>query len=204
MNLTLYHYWRSSSSWRVRWALAIKGLQSKFVHVDLLSGESEQEPHLSRNPLGYVPVLNVDGQNLIESVAIIEWLEENFSTPTLYPGDTFNRAQIRTLAEIINADTQPVQNLNVVDRLPEDQRAEWKDHFIRRGFQAYEKIAAKSAGKFSVGDSVCAADLFLIPQCYNALRGKINLNDFPLIERIYQAALQTEQCQAAHPDRYKP
>jgi maleylacetoacetate isomerase len=204
--LTLYHYWRSSSSWRVRWALALKGLKPSFVSVDLLSGESEREPHLSRNPLGYVPVLNVDGRYLIESVAILEWLEENIPSPQLYPGDSWKRAHIRALVEVINSDTQPMQNPTVLDNYSQDvaQRKAWAQHFIRRGFSAFQILAAPSAGRHAVGDSVTAADLYLVPQCYNALRFDLDLAEFPLIKRLYEEGLVTPECQAAHPDRFKP
>ena len=206
MNLTLYHYWRSSSSWRVRWALEFKKLKPAYVHVDLLSGESEREPHLSRHPLGYVPVLNVDGRNLIESAAIIEWLDETQPAPVLYAGDAYDRAHIRSLVEVINADTQPIQNLNVVDYHTSDalKRKQWMQHFIRRGLAAYQKLAQSRAGRFSFGDRVTAADLYLVPQIYNALRFDVDLGEFPLLERINAEALKTPEGQASHPDRFKP
>ncbi len=205
-NLTLYHYWRSSSSWRVRWALELKGLKAAYVHVDLLNGESESTEHLARNPLGYVPVLDVGGRNLIESVAIIEWLEENSPSPQLYPGDSWQRAHIRSLIEVINADTQPVQNLNVLDHYSQDpaKRKEWNQHFIRRGLEAFQALAAPHAGLFSVGNLPTAADVFLVPQCYNALRFDVDLKEFPLIARVNEWALQTPEALASHPDRYKP
>lgn len=204
MEFTLYHYWRSSSSWRVRWALELKGLKAKMVPVNLLDGESDREPHLSRHPLGYVPVLTVNGRNMIESAAIVEWLEENYPSPRLYPGDSFNRAHIRALVEIINADTQPIQNLNVVDYHSTDaaEKKRWQQHFIRRGLAAFEKISTARAGRFSVGDQITAADLYLVPQCYNAVRFDVALSEFPLIERIYNEAMKTPECHAAAPERY--
>src|SRR5258707_740787 len=117
---TLYHYWRSSSSWRVRWALELKGQTPKVVHVNLLDGENDSEAHLKRSPLGYVPVLESEGKMICESVAIIEFLEEKNPKPQLYPGDAFQKAHIRALIEIINADTQPVQNLTVTEKLSDD------------------------------------------------------------------------------------
>lgn len=206
MNFTLYHYWRSSSSWRVRWALELKGLKAQMMHVNLLDGESSREPHLSRHPLGYVPVLNVDGRNLIESVAIIEWLEENHPSPRLYPGDSWQRAHIRALVEVINADTQPIQNLNVVDYHTTDasEKKRWNQHFIRHGLAAYQRLAMPRAGRYSVGDQITAADLYLIPQCYNAMRFDISLSEFPLLERIHAEAMKTAECQASAPERYTP
>jgi len=206
MNFTLYHYWRSSSSWRVRWALALKGIKPKFVHVGLLDGASESAEHLKRNPQGYVPVLEVDGKLLTQSVAIIEWLEENFPKPQLFPGDSFARAHIRALIEIVNADTQPIQNLTVMDQHSSDEaeRKRWNQFFIRRGMSAYEELVAKSAGRFSVGDSVTAADLYLVPQFYNSLRFEIPATEFPVLARIYENALKLPECAGAHPDCYQP
>ncbi|MEW6056810.1 MAG: maleylacetoacetate isomerase [Bdellovibrionota bacterium] len=203
--LVLYHYWRSSSSWRVRWALECKKLKPQFVHVDLLSGEVDREPHLSRNPMGQVPVLKVDGRHLVESVAIVEWLEEVVPEPLLYKGDAFSRAHIRALCELINAGTQPIQNLNVMDRYSEDpgKRKEWSQFFIRRGLNAFQRLATTRAGTFSVGDSITAADLFLVPQCYNALRFEIDLSEFPLIRRIYENASATTEAKLSAPDNYK-
>jgi maleylacetoacetate isomerase len=204
--LTLYHYWRSSSSWRVRWALEIKGLKAELVHVGLLNGESESEEHLKRNPLGYVPVLKAGDEYFTESVAIIEWLDEMAPTPKLYPGDSYERLHIRTLCEIINAGIQPIQNTLVLDKLSseEEKRKEWSQFFIRRGLHAFEENCKKKSGKFSVGDQVTAADVFLIPQLYNAKRVDIDLKDFPLLAKIYENALKTEACKASQPEAYEP
>jgi maleylacetoacetate isomerase len=206
MNLTLYHYWRSSSSWRVRWALELKGLKPNFVNIDLLTDESEREPHISRHPLGYVPVLYVDGRNLIETVAIMEWLEENYPSPQLFPGDSWKRAHVRALVEVISSDTQPIQNPSVLDYYSQDaaKRKDWAQYFIRRGLVAFQTLATPSAGRHAAGDTVTAADLFLVPQCYNALRFGLDLADFPLIKRIYEAGLATPEGQASHPDSFKP
>lgn len=205
-NLTLYHYWRSTSSWRVRWALELKGLKPAFVHVDLVNGESESPQHLARHPLGYVPVLDVDGRKLLESVAIIEWLEENIPGPQLYAGDSFTRAHIRMLVELINADTQPIQNPTVTEKHSSDAalKKEWNQYFISRGLAAFEKLVASRAGRHCVGDQITAADLFLIPQCYNAVRFDVDLAQFPVVQRLNAAALSTPQAIASHPDRFKP
>ena len=214
MRLRLYHYWRSSSSWRVRWALAIKGITAEMVPVDLLNGEVEAAPHLARNPAAFVPVLEfLDGplssdprrRYLTESVAIIEWLEELQPAPTLLPGDAFNRARARQLAGLIYAGVQPLQNPNVMEMYspsdPEKRKA-WSQHWIRNGFRIYEEWVKSTAGRFSVGDSLSLADLCLIPQCYNANRFEVSLDEFPTIARINQEALALETCQASAPDKY--
>lgn len=216
MKFKLYHYWRSSSSWRVRWALELKGIKPNYVHIDLLSGESESPSHLARHPFGYVPVLELEAdqgetgvwpRRIIESVAMIEWLDEVFPAPSLYSGDAFDRAHIRALAEVINADTQPIQNVTVFEKHSSDlqERQAWVRYFIERGLGVYQKLAQARAGKFSVGDQITACDLFLIPQCYNALRFGINLaTEFPLLERIYANALATSACHATAPEQFKP
>jgi maleylacetoacetate isomerase len=206
--LTLYHYWRSSSSWRVRLALKYKGLEAKLVAVDLLNGEVESDAHLKRNPLGYVPVLMVDDVPLIESVAIIEWLDETYQLPEkkLFPEKALDRAHVRALVEIINSETQPIQNLNVVDKYSDDPaaRKEWMQFFITRGLKAYDDLCTGKAGQFSLGDKVTVADLFLIPQCYNALRFDVDLTPFPHVNSIYQNMAQLDFVKATHPDCFKP
>lgn len=210
MKLKLYHYWRSSASWRVRWALAFKTLDCEFVAVDLLAGEQKSEEHIKRNPLGTVPTLeitdNVGSRFLSESMAILEWLEEIHHKQPLFPKDSFLKALVRQLSEIINAGTHPLQNLQAQKYYSEDleKRKVWATHWIKNGLTAYEKLASKTAGGFSVGDQVTMADLCLIPQCYNAMRNDISLDEFPNVKRIYENALKTEACQKSHPDRFKP
>lgn len=210
----LYHYWRSSCSWRVRWALALKGLPCEFRMISLLNDETDSPEYRAINSLGYVPTLEIlqpvspskKSIFLAESVAILEWLEETYPTPALYPGNPLQRARIRQLVEIINSATQPLQNLNVTQlHSPngEDQK-KWNQHWIRQGLTAYQTGVRESAGKFSIGDTVTAADLCLIPQCSNAVRYEISLSEFPLLEKIYTAAMITPACHASAPQRFEP
>lgn len=209
MNLTLHHYWRSSSSWRVRWALSYKKIEYKSIAVNLLDDETDKEPYRKINPMGFVPALEVahesDRKILTESVAMIEWLEEIFPDPKLYPVNGIERAHCRALVETVNAGIQPVQNLTVLDKYSDDaeKRKQWAQYFISRGFSAYEKLIAQSAGKLSMGDHLTAADIFLIPQVYNALRNELNMSQFPRIEKIYRHALEMPSCKASHPDNFK-
>lgn len=206
--LTLFHYWRSSGSWRVRWALELKRAAVDLVPINLLKGENEQPLYLRKNPMGYVPVLEVDGKPLAESVAIIEWLEETFPERPLFPRDPFARAQARQLVELINSGTQPLQNLGVADRHSDDleERKRWNQEWIRKGLGAYEAILAAGPKRapFTLGDEITVPDLFLIPQCYAAGRFEVDLAEFPRIASINRAALATPECQASHPDRYAP
>ena len=210
MKLTLYHYWRSSASWRVRWALSHKSLDCEFVAVNLLAGEQKSAEHVKRNPLGVVPALEItdkhDVKFLGESIAIMEWLEETYPKHSFFPKDSFLKALVRQLAEIINSGTHPLQNLQAQKYFSEDveKRKIWAQHWIKNGFTAYEKLVAKTAGGFSVGDQITVADICLIPQCYNAMRNSVALDEFPNIKRIYENSLKTDACQKSHPDKFKP
>lgn len=212
MKLVLHHYWRSSSSWRVRWALAHKGLAYEGRAVDLLSGAQSDAAYVAdKSPMGYVPSLEVDGRPLTESVAILEYLEEVAPEPALYPREPWARARVRQLVEFVNAGTQPLQNLSVNRRHssdPAEQRA-WARHWIERGLAALERelgvVRAEGlGGAFAVGDALTAADLYLAPQLYNARRFEVDLAPFPLLLAAEQAALATASAHASHPDRFQP
>lgn len=204
--LKLYHYWRSSASWRVRWALNLKKIPHELIHVSIINGESQSETHLKRNPFGQVPVLEYEGKFLSESLAIIQFLEQLFPASSLLPQDPFLKARAWQLAEVINAGTQPIQNLGVMKKVTDDEakRKEWAQYWIARGLKSYETWLKGLAGKFSVGDQVTVADLCLIPQVYNAKRFEVDLKPFPTIQRIYDHALTTEACAQAEPSRYEP
>jgi maleylacetoacetate isomerase len=208
--MKLYHYWRSSSSWRVRFAFAAKGIHAELVPIGLLDDESEKPEHLARNPMGYVPVLEVQEVSgskpryLAESLAIIEWAEEIYREKPLLPGDAWQRARIRQLAELINSGTQPLVNLGVGALHSPDAEAQkrWNQHWLRKGLDAYEKIARETAGRFSVGDTLTLADICLIPQCYSAVRNHIALEDYPIIARVHAEAALLESFKNSHPDRF--
>jgi maleylacetoacetate isomerase len=191
--------------------MAIKQLPCEWVSINLLSDEPESPAHLERNPMGYVPVLEIlsgesDSQYLTESVAIIEWLEELYPSPSLFPSKSIDKARVRQLAEIINSGIQPLQNLNVAQAYSEDplKQKEWMQIWIRKGFQAYEKWAKETSGEFSWGDQMSYADLFLIPQCYNAQRQGIDLAEFPLLKKIYLNSLATHACRQSAPEQFQP
>jgi maleylpyruvate isomerase len=216
-SLRLFHYWRSSSSWRVRIALAHKGIEAEYVPVSLLDGESESLAHLARNPFGYVPVLEFIGEKdparryLVESLPIIEFLEENFPANPLLPKDSRDRAHVRALAEMINAGTQPLQNLTTQIAIAPDtdpdhaeKRKRWGQIWARRGFEAFESLARPSAGKFSFGDTVTVADLCLVPQIYGAARLGVSHVDYPTIAQIYANLSTLPSVISSHPDRYAP
>lgn len=210
MGITLYHYWRSSASWRVRWALELKGVVHDKVAVNLLAGEEKLPGYLKQNPSGYVPAVVVDGQPpLGESMAIMEWLEENYPAPSFFDGDSYRRAFIRQLAETINSGTQPVQNLDVMRMVSEDKerQQQWMQHWMKRGLGIYEGLLRDSglpARRFSVSDHPTLADLCLVPQCFASLRFGVALADYPRCQAIYEYALTTSACAAAAPERFQP
>jgi maleylacetoacetate isomerase len=206
--LVLYNYWRSSSSHRVRIALALKNLPYRYEAVNLRTDEQSSDVHRSRSPTGFVPCLVIDGVAYIESVAILELLEERFLAPRLLPGDAHARARVRALVEVVNSGIQPFQNLSVLKHVsaePEVQRA-WAQHFIGKGLRAFEAAMQSherdgTAGPYAYGDAPTMADVFLVPQVLGALRFKVELAQFPRVARAYDAAMRLEAFQRAAPER---
>jgi maleylacetoacetate isomerase len=209
--LTLYSYWRSSSSHRVRIALNLKGADYEYVAVNLLAREQQSEAHQARSPTGYVPCLVVDGTPYIESVAIIEMLEEMLPAPRLFPADAPGRARVRALVEIVNAGTQPFQNTGVLGHLAqlgqdaEGQKA-WLHHFVGRGLAAFERAMAEAAragvrGRFAHGDEPTAADAYLVPQVEAAKRFDVDLSGCPRVLAAYDAAMAVSAFQRAAAQR---
>ncbi len=209
MNFELYGYWRSSSSWRVRIGLALKGIAYAYAAVDLLHLEQFHEEHRARNPTGQVPVLEVtEGGRvlrLVQSMAILEWLDERFPDPPLLPPDLDGRARVRALAEHVNSGIQPFQNAIVLRTLKEKlpgYEKEWARHFNLRGLEALERaVSDGGAGRFCHGDAPGLADCYLVPQLYSARRFGVDLAPMPTLLRIEEACAALAPFQAAHPDR---
>jgi maleylpyruvate isomerase len=206
--LTLYNYWRSSASHRVRIALALKGLEYDYVPVNLESDEHSGDAYRQRSPTGYVPCLAIDGVNYSESVAIIELLEERFPSPPLYPRDAHGRARVRTLVEIVNSGIQPLQNGTVLRLLGTNEkvRKEWVQHFIARGLGAFETEMALHEregvrGRFAYGDDPTAADVLLVPQVVSSRRFGVDVTPFRRIAGAFDSAMHLEAFQRAAPDR---
>lgn len=190
MSVVLYDYWRSTASYRVRIALHLGGIAFRSIAVDLLNGEQFAARHLDRNPQGLVPVLDIDGLRLTQSLAILEYLDETRSLG-LVPTDPAGRARVRILAQVIAADTHPVCTPSVVievlrhTSMAEPARTEWMRRFIRRGLGAFEALLAQAEpGAFCHGDQPTLADLCLVPQLYNANRWGVCTDDLPRISRI--------------------
>lgn len=204
-NLKLYSYWRSSSSWRIRWAMAYKGITYETKTINLLKNEQNSENFILKNPTGTVPCLEIDGSCYGESLAILEWLEETYPTPPLLPTDSQSRLVVRQLANIIISQTQPIQNLSTLKYLSNDSnvQANWAKHWIHRGLKAYETILVqkKCSGTYSFEGQLTIADLCLIPQCYNARRFGLDVSEYPNIARIERNCLKLKSCQISAPDK---
>jgi maleylacetoacetate isomerase len=207
-DLTLYTYWRSSASHRVRLALGYKGLTYRPVYVNLLEGEQRRDEYKKTNPMGYLPCLVIDGVKYVESTAILELLEDLYPDPPLLPKKPEDRARVRALMQIVNAGIQPLQNLAVLDKIGEDKdkRLDWLRHFISRGLGAWEALATRFAeetggkGPFAYGATFGAADALLIPQVYAARRFGVDLANYPTIQRVDEATKELPFVKAAYPD----
>lgn len=186
----LYGYWRSSCSWRLRAALLYKGIDFEYVPVNLLKGEHLEESYLKISPTGQVPTLQI-GENLYlnDSIAILEFLEENHPEPSLLPKDPIQRAKVRAIVNSITSGIQPVQNLKVLKFVEEQyqgNKVQWAQTWIEKGFRATENLIAQSCGKYCVGDELTHADLALVPQVYNAKRFGVDIGSrFPNIFRVH-------------------
>lgn len=187
--LTLYDYYRSSSSFRVRIALNLKHLAYQAIAIDLLKEAHFDPDYLTVNPQRLVPALHVDDTTMTQSLAIIEWLEDNYPQPPLLPADPLQRVQVKSLAYTIAMDIQPLNNLRVLKYLKrtcewsQEQVNNWYQHWIATGFSAIESQlqAFQCGGKFCFGDAVTLADVCLIPQVYNAERFHCDLTEYPLL-----------------------
>jgi maleylpyruvate isomerase len=201
---SLYSYWRSSASWRVRIALHYKAVPFEYRAIHL-GGEQHGPGYRAVNPLSQVPVLELEAERPIaQSMAILEYLEEKFPVPALLPGDAWHRARARMLAEIVNSGIQPLQNTSVAryvkDTLGGDEQA-FARHFIGRGLTALEQIAAETAGPFLVGALPSFADVCLVPQLYSARRFGVDLAPLPTLLAAERACEALPAFAAAHPDR---
>ncbi|MEY2668240.1 MAG: hypothetical protein RJA59_878 [Pseudomonadota bacterium] len=207
MTLTLHSYWRSSCSWRVRIALALKGLPFTYAAVDLVREEQFSAAHRARNPMTTVPVLEVEEAGrtlrLVQSMAILEWLEERHPAPPLLPRDPAGRARVRAIAEDVNSSIQPYQNASTMKWLRERHPGDvaFTSHFLARTMAGLEEAVRDGAGRFCHGDEVTLADLFVVPQLYGARRFGVDVAAFPTLLRVEAACASLPAFVAASPDR---
>ena len=187
MSLTLHGYWRSSAAYRVRLALGLKGLSYDSVAHDLRRGAQRAEDYRLLQPQGLVPVLETPDGPLIQSPAILEWLEERYPDPPLLPGESVGRAVVRAMAAIVACDIHPINNLRVLTRLREDMGADeaairrWIGHWVSEGLAALETLIAQHGDGYAYGDRPTLADCHILPQVYNAQRFAVDLSPYTLL-----------------------
>lgn len=206
--MKLYTYYRSSASYRVRIALALKNLSPEHVPVNLLKGEQKEGAYGQVNPQHLLPALVTDaGETLTQSLAIIEYLEEAYPTPALLPKRAEDRARVRALALSIACEVAPLNNLGTLKYLTdslgvdEDTKNAWYAHWVAKGLSAFEALLAQhGAGQFCFGDGPSMADCILVPQLYNARRFNCDLSAYPKAVAIDAHCASHPAFIVAHPE----
>lgn len=206
--MKLYTYFRSSAAYRVRLALALKGLPYVSQPINLASGEQRNRDFLTLNPQGLVPALELDAGDVIsQSVAILEWLEECHPNPPLYPADPLARARHRSLCMHISCDIHPLNNLRVLRYLSQEltleqsARDSWYAHWIHQGFEAIERAVNDFTGPFSLRERPGMLEVMLVPQVYNARRFNVDLQNYPAIEALDARCEGLEAFVISHPSK---
>ena len=209
MTVKLYDYWRSSACYRVRIVLNLKGVAYEAVHIGLLDGDQRTADYLQKNPQGLIPMLEIDGHRLTQSLAIIDYLDATRPDPPMVPKDPAARAHVLAAALAIAADIHPINNLRILaylkDPLGADQAARdtWYRHWIAEGFGALEAMIDPDT-PFIGGAAPGIADACLVPQIANARRFELPLDAYPTLVRIDAACNALDAFKPAHPEAVKP
>jgi maleylacetoacetate isomerase len=203
-SMKLYSYFRSTAAYRVRIVLNLKGLAFETVSINLRGGDHLQAEYRARNPQARIPSLELaNGAIIGQSPAIIEYLEENYRLPPLLPADSIERAKIRMICSIIACDIHPLNNMSVLNYLKNDLAqdeasvAAWYANWINQGFSAIETIIAPAP--YAFGKEISLADVYIVPQVYNAQRFNVPLKAFPKIVAVAKACEKLDAFARAHP-----
>lgn len=203
-DLLLHGYWRSGAAWRVRIALNLKGIAYRHATHDLRTGAQRDPAYLEIAPHGLVPAIEYERRVMIESPAILEWLEARWPSPPLLPNDPADAATVRAMAALIGCDIHPLNNLRVLDALrtdfaaTPDQVQAWIARWISQGFTALETLVARHRGAYAFGDEPTLADCYLVPQLYSATRFGVDISAYPRLVAVGEAAGKLPAFVAAH------
>lgn len=204
--MKLYNYYRSSTSFRVRIALALKGMEYEYVPIHLRKSEQKRPDYVARNPEGLVPLLELDdGTCLSQSLAIMEYLDEVHPEPPLLPSDPAGRARVRALAQLVACEIHPLDNLRVLRYLvhvlgvSEEAKMDWYRHWVRVGLEAFDAHLAQQPAKYCHGGRPTLADCSLVPQVFNAKRFDCDLAGLQHVQRVFAACMELPAFQAAQP-----
>jgi maleylpyruvate isomerase len=204
--IILHGFWRSSAAYRVRIALALKGLSYRQQPHDLIAGEQHSDAYAAIAPHHLVPALEYKGRVLIESPAILEWIDAKWPEPPLLPADIDEAAIVRSMVALIACDIHPLNNLRVLNAIRSDfdaanpQVKAWIARWITQGFAALEILVARHGGRFAYGDTPTLADCYLVPQLDSAERYKVDLSHFPRICAAAETARALPEVAAARPE----
>jgi len=203
--LTLYSYWRSSASYRIRIALELKQLDYQLKPVNIVKAEHRENSYLLMNPQGLLPCLQDGKQTINQSMAILEYLEDVYTDKPLLPDDHTLRAHIRTFCQVIACEAHPLNNLSVLNYLrdelsvDDEKRQQWYQHWVKRAFSSLELLCTDDT-LYAYGNEPSLAECFLLPQMYNARRFNCDLSDFPRLVAIEKACLTLDAFKKAYPD----
>ena len=203
--MKLYNYFRSSASWRVRIALAIKGLDYDYIPVHLVNREHLADDYTAMSASRLVPLLEDGDVRLTQSLAIIEYLEETHPQPPLLPADPVCRARVRAIAQDVACEIHPLNNLRVLRylvhdlKLSEDDKTRWYRHWVESGLESVERLLAAQPSRYCHGDTPTLADCTLVPQVFNAQRFECRTGHVPQVMRVFDACMQLDAFAKTHP-----
>lgn len=203
-----YSYYRSSTAYRLRIALNLKGITpQETMFVNLLKGEQHGEDYKQVNPASAVPAFELDsGEIITQSMAMLEWLEETYPKPALLPSESIRRAKVRAFANVVASEMHPINNLRILKYITgeleqsDEQKIKWLHHWMHKGFEVMEAMQKDETADFCYGETPTFADICLVPQIYNALRFKVDMSGYERLMKVYKHALTTPAFAAAQPE----